>query len=509
LLAKTETVAIVGAEAALVVVEVHCAETGVPGVSIVGLPAKSVREAEHRTKSALASAGHQWPKRRITANLAPGGVRKDGPHFDLALALGVLAVDEKLEQRELDGWVSLGELGLDGSVRSVRGVLAAAIACREAGRPGLICARDNAPEAALVEGIQVVPVDSLGECIAFLKGELVPTSVPPAKPSDRDTGTDLSEVRGHGSAKRALEVAAAGGHNLLLTGPPGSGKSMLAQRMPGILPEMSLDESLEVTRVHSVAGLLGDRAHLVAARPFRSPHHHISLAGLMGGGAGLARPGEVSLAHHGVLFLDELPLYARSILEGLRAPIEDGVVRIARSGGTISFPCKFSLIGAMNPCPCGYRGDSARACRCSVVQLAAYGTRLSGPLIDRFDLQMTMGRIGRTELMGPPDGETSENVRKRVESARALQAVRYESWLVTNASAASRVLERTIRLDPDVRPVLGAAIDALKLSGRGLDRVLRIGRTLADLSGDEIVRRDHIDEAIFLRSAVADGGVAA
>ena len=253
MLAKTETVAIVGAEAALVVVEVHSADHGVPGVSIVGLPTKSVREAEHRTKSALSSAGHQWPKRRITANLAPGGLRKDGPHFDLALALGVLAIDNQLQPQEVDGWVCLGELGLDGSLRPVRGVLAAAIACRNAGRRGLICPSANAPEAAIVDGIEVVPVASLKECIGFLKGELVPRVPEPEPPSSREVPTDLREVRGHAAAKRALEVAAAGGHNLLLTGPPGSGKSMLAQRMPGILPEMSLDESFEVTRIHSVA----------------------------------------------------------------------------------------------------------------------------------------------------------------------------------------------------------------------------------------------------------------
>jgi magnesium chelatase family protein len=272
---------------------------------------------------------------------------------------------------------------------------------------------------------------------------------------------------------------------------------------------MSLDESLEVTRVHSVAGLLTERARLVATRPFRSPHHHVSLAGLLGGGTGLARPGEISLAHHGVLFLDELPLYARNLLESLRGPLEDGVIHIARSEGSISFPCRFSLIGAMNPCPCGFRGDPERACRCSLVQLAAHGARLSGPLIDRFDIQMTMGRVGKRELMGPPDGESSEVVRNRVEAARHLQAIRYGSSLHTNASVPGKLLEETLRPDPAVRPVLESAIDALRLSGRGLDRVLRIARTLADLAASDTVTRDHVEEAIFLRSSVAEGGVAA
>jgi magnesium chelatase family protein len=400
----------------------------------------------------------------------------------------------------LRGWCAIGELALDGMVRPVAGALAAALACREDGRKGLICPAPNAAEAALVEGVEIVPVETLGQCMAWLRGEWRPGPIERLPDVDSDAREDLSEVRGHPGAKRALEIAAAGGHNLLLCGPPGSGKTMIARRLPGILPPMSQEESLEVTRILSVAALLPPGSGLVRRRAFRSPHHNVSLAGLIGGGLGLPRPGEISLAHNGVLFLDELSLYRRDVLEALRGPLEDGVVTIARSGGAVSFPCRFSLVAAMNPCPCGYLGDSRRPCTCSPRSLELYRARLSGPLLDRLDLHVTMGRVGRRELLSEATGERSEVVRGRVLAARARQASRYGSAATTNASCSKAMLEEHLRLSAPARAVIEVAADALALSGRGLDRVLRVARTVADLGGDEATGEDHVAEALALRS---------
>ena len=499
MLSRTASVALLGTEAYLVEVEVHTAQ-GVPKFSIVGLPATSVREVEGRVRSALASSGQRWPPARITANLAPGTLRKEGPHFDLPIAIGMIAADGRLPDGAASEWVSVGELALDGSVRPVRGALAAAIACKKADRAGLLCPASNASEAALVKGIRIVAVSTLDECVRFLKGEWEPPNPQPPPRSGPTPGPDLREVRGHGSAKRAAEIAAAGGHNLLLVGPPGSGKSMLASRFPGILPAMSMDECLDVTRVYSVAGLLDADHPLIEARPFRSPHHHVSLAGLIGGGSGMARPGEISLAHHGVLFLDELSLYRRDALEGLRAPIEDGIVRIARSGGAISYPCRFALVAAMNPCPCGYLGDGGRLCTCSEPQLANYRARLSGPLLDRFDIQADMARLGKYELLGESQEEPSARVQERVGRARLIQADRYGSPRITNASAPRREVAAAVKPSPAATAMLEAAIENLSLSGRGLDRVRRLARTIADLEGAADVRDDHIAEALTHRS---------
>lgn len=497
-LAKTNSVALVGADAHLVQVEVDIGQ-GVPGFRIVGLPNASVREAEERIRSALVRSNLEWPNSRKIANLAPGALRKAGTHFDLSLALGVAAADKKIVKDALADWVLVGELALDGGLRRVPGVLPAALECKRAAKRGIVCPVENAPEAALVEGIEVVGAGSLSHCVGFFKGEWTPEDIPPLERATTAPPPDMSSVRGHPFAKRALEVAAAGGHNLLMVGPPGSGKTMLAQRMPGLLPPMSFEESLDVTRIHSVAGLLPPRSALIEERPFRAPHHHVSLAGLIGGGSALIRPGELSLAHHGTLFMDELALYRREVLDSLRGPLEDNVVRIARSSGVITFPCRVTLVAAMNPCPCGYLGDVKKECCCNDYQIELYNAKVSGPLLDRMDLQATMTRLTSRELLGSSKGESTSAIRARVIAARQRQIARYRDPTLTNASVPRALLDPHVEVSASARSLLASAIEDRSLTGRGLDRVLRVARTVADLEGEHSVADQHVTEALHLR----------
>jgi magnesium chelatase family protein len=507
-LAKTLSVALVGVDAHIVEVEVHATQ-GVPSFTIVGLPAKSVREAEQRTRSALLSSDMRWPPSRTVANLAPASLRKEGTHFDLSIAVGILAADARLDEAQVEGWVFVGELGLDGSVRPVRGALSAAISAAASGCRGIVCSASNAAEAGLVEGIEVVPVATLRDCVRFLRGQWSPEAVTRSGSPASENADDMADVRGQPAARRALEIAAAGGHNFLMTGAPGCGKTMIARRLPGILPLMSKQESLDVTRIHSIAGLLDEDRGLIVDRPFRTPHHNVSVAGLIGGGSGLARPGEVALAHQGVLFMDELPLFRRDVLESLRGPLEDGVVRVARSGGLVSFPCRFSLVAAMNPCPCGYLEDEGRSCECVDQQLRAYRARVSGPLLDRFDIHLGMTRVPSRHLVGRSSSESSAQVRERVEAARWAQRRRYgDSW-ETNASVPkTKLIEKGSYLSEAFRP-LCSAIDDASLTGRGMERVLRVARTIADLAGRPDVGKEAVAEALMVRAGETPDVVAA
>ncbi|HEY9644911.1 MAG TPA: YifB family Mg chelatase-like AAA ATPase [Chroococcidiopsis sp.] len=503
MLARVWSASLIGINAVRVGVEVDVAG-GLPGIVVVGLPDTAVQESRERVKAALKNTGYAFPMRKVVINLTPADLRKEGPIFDLPISIGILAASEQVRVDLLDDYLFLGEVSLDGSLRPVAGVLAIAAAAQSMGIKGLVVPADNAREAAVVQGLKVYGFQHVSEVADFLNE---PSRYQPLVVNGIDEllrspigALDLKDVKGQSHARRALEIAAAGGHNLIFVGPPGSGKTMLARRLSGILPPLSFDEALEVTQIHSVAGLLKEKGSLVSDRPFRSPHHSASGPSLVGGGS-FPRPGEISLAHRGILFLDELTEFKRDVLEFLRQPLEDGHVTISRTRQSVSFPAQFTLVASTNPCPCGYFGDTIQPCTCSPRHRENYWAKLSGPLMDRIDLQVAVNRLKPEEITGQPVGEASNSVRSRVQSARDRAHHRFQNeTLRCNAEMQSRHLRQWCKLDDPSRTLLETAIRKLGLSARATDRILKVGRTIADLAGDESLKAQHIAEAVQYRT---------